>query len=212
MKNLRNERGVALVTALCFTMIALAIIMALLYMITWQARLSGAHKRYKTAIEASQGATEIFAKQIIPMVFGGYTTALRNNPFPGITLTPINGDCLSYKLQNANTLATPWSAKCGSDNDVANSVILSDPTKTADVMLNLQGTQAPFTVYAKIVDTVPGNSDLSGNELLDRGDGVTGMSSGVSPKHLPATYRIEVQGQKATNPLEKAKLSVLYAY
>ncbi|HEY6871486.1 MAG TPA: pilus assembly PilX N-terminal domain-containing protein [Geobacteraceae bacterium] len=208
MKNLRNDRGIALVTALCLTLVALAIIMALLYMITWQSRLSGAHKRYKTAIEASQGGAEIFAKQVIPLVFAGYTTSL-SSQFPGITLTPTNNSCLNYKLQNATA---SWSTVCGPDNDYLNPTNLDDPTKTADVTLNLQGTQSPFNVYAKVVDTIPGNSDTSGNDFLIHGNGTDGTDPDVAPKHIPAMYRIEVQGQMATNPLEKAKLSVLYAY
>lgn len=208
MKNLRNERGVALVTALCLTMIALAIIMALLYMITWQSRLSGAHKRYKTAIEASQGGAEIFTKQIIPMVFNNYTAAL-SKTFLGITVAPRDNACLSYKLTNPTSL---WPTMCGANNNPANPASLYDPSIASDVILNLQGTQSPFTVYTKIVDTVPGNSDLSGYDFLLNGGGVDASPPDVTPKHIPAMYRIEVQGQMATNPLERAKLSVLYAY
>jgi hypothetical protein len=204
MKNLRNERGIALVTALCLTMIALAIIMALLYMITWQARLSGAHKRYKTAIEASQGGAEIFTKQVIPLVFAGYTSSLTSQ-FPGITLTPRNNACMNFKLNNATSL---WSSSvCGTDT-----APLEATAATSDVTLNLQGTQSSFNVYSKIVDTIPGNSDTSGINFLIHANGADGTDPDVAPKHIPGLYRIEVLGQMATNPLEKAKLSVLYAY
>ncbi len=213
MKNLRNERGIALVTALCLTMIALAIIMALLYMITWQARLSGAHKRYKTAIEASQGSAEILAKQIIPLVFANVTGARLTAQFPGISLVQANGKCMQAKLNSvpsgAGSLDYPlgWPAYCGADP-----VPLEASPATSDVTLNLQGTQSPFNVYTKIVDTRPGNSDTSGNNFLIHGNGADGTDPDVAPKHIPALYRIEVLGQMASNPLEKAKLSVLYAY
>ncbi|EKD59366.1 MAG: type IV pilus assembly protein PilX, partial [uncultured bacterium] len=35
---------------------------------------------------------------------------------------------------------------------------------------------------------------------------------GISPKHNPVIYTLEVRGERANNPKEKALLSVLYAY
>lgn len=201
MKKLKNEQGAALVTAMLLTLIALAIVMAILYIITWQTRLSGAHKRYKTAIEASQGGVELITKQIIPGVFQNITGATLAAQFPGFNLT-LNS-CLGYKLQHATA---KWDAVCGTDAKPF------DPLTKTDMSITLSGTQTNYNVFAKVVDTVPGNSDTSGFELLDSGAAVAGTSSGVSPKHLPALYRIEVQGQKQVNPQEKAELSVLYAY
>jgi hypothetical protein len=182
------------------TLISLAIVMALLYMITWQTRLSAAHKRYRTAIEASQGGAEIFAKQVIPQVFANLTTAGLSL---GMPVVAGSSPCLVAKI---NTPTAQWGTKCGAD------AYPYDATVKPDLKFTLQGAQTTFNVFAKIVDTIPGNSDLSGYELLDSGAGVAGISSGVAPKHLPAMYRIEVQGQKEINPLEKAQLSVLYAY
>lgn len=206
MKNLKNERGIALVTALLLTLISLAMIMALLYTVTWQTQLSAAHKKYKTALEAAYGGPEIVAKQIIPKVFDNVTGARLTAQFPGVGLVPASGTCLKAKLEKATA---EWGTACGTDTN------LFDPTSSTDIRLTLQGAQgvqSDFNVFAKIVDTVPGNSDLSGFDLLDKGDGVAGSSSAVAPQHMPAVYRIEVQGQKAINPEEKAKLSVLYAY
>jgi Flp pilus assembly pilin Flp len=204
MNNLKNERGVALVTALLLTLIALAMIMTVLYMITWQTKLSGANKRYKSALEASQGGAEIFTKQIIPFVFANSTTAGISYA-GGLTVTAGSSPCLAYKLNNATAT---WGTKCSPDASPY------DPTVKADITLTLQGSESNknYNVYSKIVDTIPGNSDASGYELLDSGAGVAGVASGVAPKHSPALYRIEVQGQKTTDPLEKSKLSVLYAY
>lgn len=205
MKKLRNERGIALVTSLLLMLIALAITMTLFYVITWQTKLSAAHKRYKTAIEASQGGAEIFARQIIPNVFANVTGSRLTAAFPGISLVqPSGGPCLKYKLDNGT--ASWGGSVCGTDTNLFN------PTTKPDIKLTLQGTNSNFDVYAKIVDTMPGNSDLSGFDMLDGGAGVTGTSTAVAPKHIPALYRIEVLGQKEINPEEKAKLSVLYAY
>ncbi len=201
MKIVRNERGMALVTSLLLMLIALAITMALLYLLVWQTKLSGAHKRYKTALEASQGGVEIFAKQVIPQVFTNFTSGM-GAQF-NLVWNGSNPSCLSYKLNNATA---SWGSACGADSNPY------DATKNWDVTFNLPGTQSNYSVYAKIVDTIPGNSDTSGNDLLDSGSGVAGESSDISPKHIPAMYRIEVQGQRAVNPREKAKLSVLYGY
>jgi Flp pilus assembly pilin Flp len=205
MKYLKNEQGIALVTSLLLTLIALAMIMTMLYMITWQTKLSGANKRYKSALEASQGGAEIFAKQVIPYVFTNRTTSGFSFPGTGIAFSAGSSPCFNYKLNNPTAT---WGTKCSPDTSPF------DPTYKPDITLTLQGSQANqnYNVYSKIVDTVPGNSDASGYELLDSGSGVAGMASGVAPKHTPALYRIEVQGQKATDPLEKSKLSVLYAY
>lgn len=191
----------ALVTSLLLTLIALAITMAILYMVVWQTKLSGAHKRYKTAIEASQGGVEIFTKQVIPAVFTGYTSGMAAQF--GFNWYASNRACLGYKLSNATAT---WGTVCSSD------LAPYDATSYWDVTFTLPGTHSSYNVYAKIVDTVPGNSDTSGNELLDSGSGVAGQSSDISPKHIPAMYRIEVQGQQTVNPREKAKLSVLYGY
>ena len=204
MKKLQNERGIALVTALLLTLIALAITMAILYMVIWQTKLSGAHKRYKTALEASQGGVQLFTQQIIPQVFANVSGSSLASQFAGLSLNEPNASCLEFKLKNPTS---SWSTKCGPD------ATPFDATSMPDVTFNLQGASSvPYTVYSKIVDTVPGNSDLSGFTLLDSGAGVAGISSGIAPKHIPAMYRIEVQGQQATNPLEKARLSVLYAF
>jgi hypothetical protein len=208
MKLLKNERGVALVTALLLTLISLAIIMALLYMITWQTQLSAAHRRYKTAIEASHGGVEIFTKQVIPYIFTNNRTATSGGSlaasFSTIGLAMGSSTCLKAKL---NSPTSQWGAACSTNS------MSPDPTIGPDTTFRLAGTaNQNFKVYAKIVDTIPGNSDLSGFELLDSGAGVAGISSGVSPKHMPAMYRLEVQGEKEFNPQERAKLSVLYAY
>jgi hypothetical protein len=205
MNKLRNERGIALVTALLLTLIALAITMALLYLVIWQTTLSGAHKRYKTAIEATQGGAEMFAKQVIPQVFLNVTTGMQASF--NLSWNSTNPACLSTKLNNATG---SWGAACTAET----AATLFDATKNWDVKFKLQGAggNPEYDVYAKIVDTVPGNSDTSGNDLLDSGSGVAGQSPDISPKHLPALYRIEAEGEKAVNPQEKAKLSVLYAY
>jgi hypothetical protein len=205
MKTLKNERGIALVTSLLLTLISLAIIMAILYMVTQGTKLSAAHKRYKNALEASYGGTELFTKQILPQVFTNTTTGTLANQFSTYDMQLVSNKCFQAKLgmPTAN-----WGADCSAASKTY------DPTATPDLSIKLLGTdpQNAFRVFSKIVDTVPGNSDISGFALLDSGSGVTGSNAGISPMHIPAMYRIEVQGQKENNPKEKSQLSVLYAY
>jgi hypothetical protein len=201
MKILRNERGVALITSLLLMLISLAIVMALLYMINQGIRSSAAAKNYKNALDASYGGAEVVTKQVIPQLLSG--------SLPTFLSTAVaNSDCLSKKLLNA---PSGWDTACGAPGTPARTL---DPTNVPDVtfLLKSQDNQPDFKVYAKIVDTNPGNSDPSGFTLLDSGSGVTGTGSGVSPMHIPALYRIEIQGQRTTNPVERAALSVLYAY
>ena len=205
MKALRNEHGVALVTSLLLTLISLGVVMALLLMILQQTKLSAAHKRYKSSLEASHGAVQLITKELIPLMFSSAInpTATLKAEFASINLDTSSDGCLQQKLMN---LPAKWTS-CGSNSNSYN-------LKTDwDMTFKLAGTTGPgYQVYAKIVDTQPGNSDTSGSDLLDGGAGVTGSSAGVAPKHIPATYRIETQGESVANPREKAVLSVLYAY
>ncbi|MSN26359.1 MAG: hypothetical protein GJV46_10900 [Geobacter sp.] len=197
------------------TLISLTIVMYLMYMITAGVQMSGANKRYKTALEASYGSTDVVLKDVLPIVFTNLSTpvtALSASGFASsLDLSPSAGSCLKQKLTRP---ASKWSAACSNSTDAKTG---------ADITLTLNSTTAsPFKVYTKIVETMcsdprpypAGNctgSDLSGL-TLDSGSSVAGGNNGVTVQHLPATYRIEVQGERSTNPLEKAKLSVLYAY
>jgi len=218
MKLFADQKGIALVTALMLTLISLTIVMYLMYMITAGVKISGANKRYKTALEASYGSTEIVLKDVVPILFQNMTSegwSPKNNlgasGFASFLNIQSNTDeCLKEKLTRP---ASKWSSACNSSSDA----------KTGyDVKLNLNSTSDPFTVYTKIVDTMCSDpkpypagkctgSDLSGINL-DCGAGTAGGCGGVTVQHLPATYRIEVQGERSTNPLEKSKLSILYSY
>jgi hypothetical protein len=206
-----NERGIALVTALLFTMLSLGIVMALLYMVGRGTQLSGMHKKYKSSLEASHGGVQLIARDIIPRLFNNYSGSELARTFNAINLqftqVPQQTKCLNQKL---GFDSSTWLALCG-----PNSTSL-DPKVGWDMSFRLQGTQGAagpgYNVYAKIVDTMPGNSDTSGFEQIDAGAGVTGSASGLSPKHVPALYRIETRGESTVNSRENAALTVLYAY
>lgn len=203
----RNNKGFALVTSLMLTLISLTIVMALLYMITQSVKMAGQTKKYHTALEASYGGSEIMLKDVLPVVLqnlgSGYTgttlTTAVQNAFPGLNVQlPTSQQCLSTKLQQP---PTSW----GSCSNT------SSPKQSPDMTMDLQATTgSPFTVYTKIVDTVPGNSDISGLQL--EGSGVAESSSLLRPQQIPYIYRIEIQGERKDNPTAQANLEVLYAY
>jgi hypothetical protein len=200
----RNEEGIALVTSLMLTLISLAIIMSLLYLITGSIQRTGAAKRYKTALEASYGGTEIFVKDLFPYIMRNYSgSQLVNqlqNDYQSVSATvSTTQQCLQAKLTKSTA---NWPAAC--------SATLS-PKSQPDLKLSLPGTNnQPFTVYSKIVDTVGGNTDISGLQL--EGAGVAEAVPVITPQHFPYVYRLEVQAERASNATEQANISVLYAY
>lgn len=205
MRMIRNENGVAMVTSLILTLISLAITMMLLYMVIMGTKMSASQKRYRNALQASYGGVEVFTKEVIPKLFEGYLTSELDRKIPNIGLNPIAiNACMQQKL---NSPVAGWTS-CGDDSTTAN------PKVSPDMSFRLNGlpTESDFTVFTKIIDTVPGNSDTSNIDYLDPGSSVVGNAGGISPQHLPSLFTIEIQGERTANPQEKAHLSVLYAY
>lgn len=206
-KYYNNEKGIALVTALLLTLIGLAIILAAVYFVTQGTKGSGFQKRYATALEASNGGVEIITKEIIPKTIGGTPLSALgnyNNMLSENAPTAAEDSCFTVKL---TTATSSWSTACNVNNSSL------DPTVSPDMTLTLNGVapQPNYVVFTKIVDTIPGNTDTSGISL--QGSGVVQGSAGIiTPQHFPYIYRIEVQGQRQTNPDEKANLSAVYAY
>ncbi len=101
-KHLKDNKGIALVTSLMFTLISLTIVMALLYMVTLSTKVSGANKRYKTALEASYGGSELFTKDVLPYLLQNYGSATlattAASAFSDVALNIPNQTCLQSKL------------------------------------------------------------------------------------------------------------------
>ena len=207
MKKIGNEDGIALVTALMFTLICLGIVGGLMQMLLLQIRVSGSQKAYRNALEASYGGTELITREFIPRLFANYSTSVNPllNDYGAGGLGDIN------LVINKAALGTKLGKATEEWGSLSKTVNAKD---IPDLQFTLRGlsSNTNFKVYAKVVDTVPGNSDPTGVDYLDAGVGVAGIGSGIAPKHNPALYSLEVQGERATNPKEKAILSVLYAY
>jgi len=199
-----NESGVALVTSLLLTLISLTIVMAVMYMITQSVQQTGLVKRYKTALEASYGGTDIVMKEVIPEIMKSFESASLvsdiETTFSAVSLLVLTTDTC---LQNKLSLGTKaWDASCSQT---------SNPKSDPDIRFQMPALNGqPYTVYAKIVDTLGGNTDTSGLQL--EGGGVAESLSFITPQHLPYVYRLEIQAERSANATEQANMSVLYAY
>lgn len=206
MKFISNEKGIALITALLFTLMSLAIIMAILYSVTQNIKRTASQKAYRNSVEASYGGAEIMLNEILPKLFNGTETTTQlatdfgtiNMAFPGASAAA----CMAQKLAGAS----PWPS-CTNGTDM-------NPKHNADVTFDLTGTaNQRYTIYSKIVDTVkgadylnPGGAPLLGGGVAESGGG----SMGIPLQHF--VYRIEVTGEKKLNPAEQGNISVLYEY
>ena len=220
-----NQNGIALVMVLVLALIALGIVSALIYMLTQGTTISGAQKFYRTAEEASYGGMEVAT---------GYLSnrgLLNIAALPGLSFTA-NCNCRNPTdyTDNIDNMTGAASARCDKlcnptsqwtaaalGYPVAEAQAL-DATLKSDMQFTLGVAPATFNVFAKIVDTVEGNTDVGGivtsGSLGGFGVVYGGVGSGgtVTPAHIPYLYRLEIQSQATNNPRERARLSVLYAF
>lgn len=219
MRLVREEKGIALVTALMLTLISLTIAMVMLYMITRNARVSGAQKAYRNSLDASLGGVEIMTKDALPYLLTAtdalisppadgfyHTELLKSMPgFGSSSLSIADDACLHAKLTKR---PGEWGAYCGSastDLDATKSPDLSFVLKSAiPGAVSANG----FKVSAKIISTTIGTSDLSGRSYNTNST----TSAPGNDVGSPYIYRLEVTGERESNPKERAALTVLYAY
>jgi hypothetical protein len=197
-----NNKGIALITALMLTLITLVIILGILFVISNNTKSSGANKAYRNVTEAAYGGADLVMQDIIPrmMVFNNISTI--KGEYSSIGLNFGSSACVRTKLNNA---VSGWG--------VCSSTL--NPKVQPDVKFNLAGSSGQsFSVYSKIVDTVPGVQypppPPGGQPLI--GGGVTESSGPTTGNLSHYVYRIEVSGERANNPSEKSDISVLYEY
>ncbi len=192
-----NEKGIALVMVMILAVISLAIMAALVFMITASTQVSGIMKRYKTSTEAGKGGAAIIFQAIAAGGDPGYIATTLSGSIP-------NSACFAAKL-SSDTSA--WGTCDKSMN------IIPGTSSSYDVTFQL-GTLPTYNVYAKIVDTIPGNSSKSvGGESGLLTSGVVSANSGeIAVQSIPYLYTIEVQSVNSNNQAEKTNYSVLYEY
>jgi hypothetical protein len=210
MRYTSGDKGAALVVVLAIVVMSATMFAVVLHFIQRGTETSGLEKKYETAKDASLGAVEVFAKEIIPIAIAiarstpanSLTNTLGSfNSIPSATITAgATNACFSDKLLKSTA---NWASTCSSG---------TDPSTSPDIVFTLKNTEAqPFRVYTKIVDTVSGNSNTSG--VLLEGAGVAeSQGAMVSVQHFPYMYSMEAQGERQQNPSEKASFDILYAY
>lgn len=223
MKLFRNEKGIALVSVLILSLIALSIIATLVYLVIQGTRFSGFFKRYETAREAGTGGAEITVDLInnrgkLPAITGILLTSFPKgcdcgDPDTAGDNSMVNDDgslstlagsyiCLCAKLCDATA---DWPTAC--DTTLA-------ATTNPDLSLSLAGIGGDsYSVNTKIVDTIPGYTDMSGEDLGGAGV-VTSSSLTLRSPPQPYIYRVEVDSQNAdpTKRIERSTISVLYGF
>ena len=218
-----NEKGIALVMVLILAMISLAIVSAMLFMITQGTVISGAQRFYSTAEEASTGAAELSTLYLstrgtFNLLSVGITSGcfcddpLNANDNKDLSVTPNARTCRCDKLCNAKEdWVVSGTGACDEDTSVAGLQVDLNPKTSPDFSFEL----GKFTLYTKVVDTVRGNSDM-GSITVTGELGGSAVSSGaggvITPPHTPYLYRMEVQAEATANPRELSRISVLYAH
>ena len=183
-----------MVMALILGLIGMLMMASLLYMAGTGIWTGGSKKRYQTALEASYGGMDFFAKEIIQNGLGG-TALSAMGTYNGI-LTQVISDANFIKK-----LTTSGNVKDGvypADNPDATLTLIFTPP-TPNIIVN-----------TAILSTSPGNSSTSSNVLV--GGGVVNTLGGGNSQHIPYLFQTDIQGQSALNSREKARLSGIYAY
>jgi len=213
-----NEKGIALVMVLILAMISLAIVSAMLFMVTQGTIISGAQKFYRTAEEASVGAAELSTEYIenrgvFTLLEVGFNSGCNcGNP---ATFNDNIDNISGVRSDRCDKMCNP-TANWQNGAPATNNQTALDPTNTPDFQFVLGVPPATFTVFTKIVDTIKGETELGG--LVTGGGslgggGVVSSNTGVIPgAQIPYLYRLEVQAQATANPRELSRISVLYAY
>ena len=116
-----------------------------------------------------------------------------------------------------NKKTADWAADCVDANTTLEELktVKIDPNNpdTYDIYFDL-GMWPTYRVYAKIVDTVEGNSSRSvdATENLKTSGVVTANAGEVSVVPVPYVYTLEVESENTYNPQEKAEFSILYEF
>lgn len=234
MRQIYNNKGIALVTSLMFTVLSLVITMTLLYMIGAGIKTSGAMKRYKTVTEAAYAGADIMMKDLLSkglsdaLALNMDSTAIetstqiaaRNAAFRDSLLNTSTGymktlvstgaapdisDCLRAKLTNYfSEKNKKWTAACG-DNS------LKLGSSSYDFKLNLSPTSgSPYVVYTKIVDTMEHRMTVFENTSTSAGWAMRPKIISIAGNSEPSGLNLD--GRSTSDPGEDKNPHVPYVY
>lgn len=173
--------------------IVLAVMAAMIYMMTTSTQVSGLSKRYSTAREASQGGQSVMEQLI--RARGVLDPKFINS----IGLYIPSDDCVKDKMIKDTK---DWAPICNTST-----VIDTSDEDTYDMRFVL----GDYLVYAKIAYTVEGNSGQSDTDLKKTGVVVSNAAE-VSVEGVPYYYAVEVDARHQKIAGERARLSLLLQY
>jgi hypothetical protein len=211
--HLRTERGVVLVLVIVFSAVALLIITTLIYLITTGTQVSGLQKRYKTALEAGAGGSDVFYQLIALRGQAADTNAFEANlnsfnlnadlTTPGACTGVLSGATYTGLQAKLLTPSTSW-VNCDS------SISIDPNTPTSYDMKIELGSTTKYSVYAKIVATTAGNTGVD-NGLQNKGV-VSANTGEVAVMPISYDYAIEAVSENSARTDARAKLSIMYQY
>lgn len=183
LKYIKNEEGVALMMALVVATISLAIMSSLVYMLTLGTQVSGMKKRYATALEAGQGGVGIVFN-----FFGvrGNLAELGLADETDMKFTMADDACITDKISKDTA---DWDPSC----NAVPSIDVYDTVGGFDFVFLM----SDYAVFAKIVNTVAGNSAPSGVNLQK--GGVAEDDGSFKSMQVPYIYVVEVETRKVSN-------------
>ncbi|MDA8089000.1 MAG: hypothetical protein M0Z61_02075 [Nitrospiraceae bacterium] len=192
---INNERGLTLVIVMVLSVVALLIMSALIYMVQAGTEISGMQKRYATALDAGMGGLSMEKQIIDTLGIPGFQAGF---PFQ---FSAEGNACTTAKM----TLPTgSWPASC------SNSITLNpnDNPNSNNASYDMVATLGNYKVYAKIVDTIPGNTGQAAG-LVKTGVVSTGD---ITVQAMPYIYTLAVLSMGNNNSQERSKLSAVYQY
>ncbi len=190
----RNESGMALVTALVLGMLGMLMVAALLFMISSGTWIGGGQRRYQTSLDAAHGGMQFFAREVIMQAIAGTPLSTMGN-YSGL-FTPVASD--------AN-----FQTKLTSTGRIGDGTYPNAPVD-ASLVFNLPGSP-PVAVDMTIEATTRGNSGRSTRRLLTGGVVNNGSGGSITPQHIPYLYETEIQARPQTGR-ENAILTAVYIY
>jgi hypothetical protein len=230
-----SDRGFALAMVMILSAIALGVMAVLIYMLVAGTGITASKKRYKTAFEAGLGGSDLVYRLIAlrgetasvnQFVQGLEDAGLTDTSLPSpittssscvtSTTATLPDGTLCTSLGSFTGLATKislptscWS-NCGATYPTSVPNTVTPGTASTYDMVYQLGTSPTYTVYARIVDTVLGNT--GGDEGLVKSGVVASNSGEVPVMKKPFMYTIEVDSENMENRAERAKFSILYQY
>jgi hypothetical protein len=224
-----NNSGVALVMALIISAIALGVMAGMIHMITGGTQMSGIQKRYNTALEAANGGMDFIIEIITqkdkttPPINDSINNLINdliqigNNAVYTTTVTCVpssSEECARFvrgDLSNYTRLKTkleiPTSCWSGCNDSPK---IDHGNSATYDINLSLGDAPLEYNTFAKIVDTVEGNT--GGDEGLLNCGVVCSNPGLINVMRIPYLYSIGVDSVNSSNEAERARLAVMYQY